>query len=83
MFKSKDETYLKPSSFKSKDEAYLKHSSFKSKSYILRIGNGFFLILLLSTLKSEMKRSIPLFLGLINVGTVHSEIIKHLCLLIS
>ena len=59
--------------FKYKDEAYLKPSSFKSNSCILGIGNGFLLILLLSSLKSEMKQTVPFFLEIINVGAAHSE----------
>ena len=63
--------------FKSKDEAYLKPSNFKSKSCILGIGNGFLLILLLKSLKSlksEMKRTVPLYQGIKKVGAVHSEL---------
>ena len=69
--------------FKSKEEVYLKRSSFKSKSCILEIGNGFLLILLLSSLNSEMKQAVPFLLGIINVGTAHEElffVLKHLCL---
>ena len=47
-----------------KDESYLKPSSFKSKSCILGIGNGFYLILLLSSLKSDMKQTVWFFLEL-------------------
>ena len=54
--------------FKSKDEAYLKPPSLKSKSCILGIGNGSLLILLLNPLKSEMKQTVPFFLGTINVS---------------
>ena len=71
--------------FTSKDDAYLKPSSFKNTSCILGIGNGFLLILLLSFLKSEMKQTVPFFLGIINVGAAYSElfyILKYLCLLI-
>ena len=60
--------------FKSEYEAYLKPSSFKSKSYILGIGNGFRLIDLLSSLKSEMKPIVPLFLRIKNVGASYSEL---------
>ena len=63
--------------FISKDETYLKHSSFKSKYYIFGVGNGFFLILLLSSLKSEMKQTVPLSLGIVNVDAAHSEL--YLC----
>ena len=70
--------------FISKDEAYLKPSSIKSKYCILGIGTGFLLIRLLSSLKSEMKQTAQLFLGIINVGPIlnHLYILKHLCLLI-
>ena len=54
---------------RSKEETYLKASSFKTKSYL--IGNGFLLILL-SSLKSEMKQTVPFFLGIINVGIYDS-----------
>ena len=47
--------------FKSKDEAYLKPSKFKSESCILGIGNDFLLILLISSLKSEMYQTIHSF----------------------
>ena len=60
--------------FKYKDETYLKPSSFKSKPCILGIGNGVLLILLLSSLKSEMKRMVPFLSGTINVGASHSEL---------
>ena len=62
---------------KYKDEAYLKPFSFKCKSCILEIGNGFLLILLFSSLKSEMKQIVPFFLGIKNLGAAHLE----LCLL--
>ena len=39
--------------------------------------NGVFLILLLSCLKSEMKQTVPFFLGIINVGATHSELFLH------
>ena len=71
--------------FESKDEAYLKPSSFKSKACILGIGNGFLIIVIFKSLKSEMKWSVPFFLGIINVGAIHSELylrFKLLCLLI-
>ena len=64
--------------FKYKDEAYLKPSSFKSKSCILGIGNGFLLILLLSSLKSEMKRTVTFFLGIKNIDAAHSELLVFL-----
>ena len=58
--------------FTSKDEAYLKPSNFQIESCILGIGNGFLLILLLSSLKSEMKQTDQFFLGIIDVGAAHS-----------
>ena len=61
--------------FKSKDEMYLKPSNLKSKSYILGMENGYLLILLLSSLKSEMKQIVPLFFGIINVGATYSEVL--------
>ena len=60
--------------FKSKDEAYLKPSNFKSKSCVLGIENGLLLILLLSSLNSEMKQTVPSFLDIIHVGAGHSEL---------
>ena len=63
----------------------MKHSSFKSKSCILGIGHDIILILLLGSLKSEMKQAVVFFLGIINVGAAHSKlfhVLKHLCLLI-
>ena len=58
----------------SKDEAYLKRSYFKSKSCIFGMGNGFLLILLLSSLKLQLKRTVPFLLGIMNVGAAHSEL---------
>ena len=58
--------------FKSKDEKYLKPSSSKSGSCILGMGSGFLSILLLSSLKSEMKQTF--FLGIINVGAAYSKL---------
>ena len=52
---------------------YLKPSSFKTKSYILGIGNGFLSILLIASLKSEIKQTVPFFFGIINVGVAHSD----------
>ena len=63
--------------FKSKDEAYLKPSNLKGKSFILGIGNGFLFILLLNSLQSEMKRSVPFFLGIGNIGAAYSELFLH------
>ena len=60
--------------FKSSEVAYLKPSNFNDKSCILGIGKGFLLSLLLSSLKSEMKRAVPLFLGIIKVGETHLEL---------
>ena len=61
--------------FKSKEEVYLKPSSIKRKFSFLGIGNDFRLILLFSTLKSEMKRTVLFFLEIINVGAAHYRII--------
>ena len=58
----------------SKDELYLKLSGFKNKYCILGKGNGFFLIPLLSSLKSDMKQTVEVFYGIINEGAVHSEL---------
>ena len=60
--------------FKSREVAYLKPSSFNNKSCILGIGNGLRLIRLFSSLKSEIKRTVPFFFGIINVGAAHSEL---------
>ena len=54
--------------FESSEPAYLKHSNLNNKSSILEIGKGFLLILLFSSLKSEMKQNVPLLLGIIKVG---------------
>ena len=54
--------------FKSEEEVYLKPCSFKSKSYILGIGISFVLILVLNSLKSEMKQTVQFFLGIMNAG---------------
>ena len=64
--------------FKSKGEAHLKPSTFKSKSCILGMGNGFLLILLLSSLKSGMIHTVLVFLEIIYVGATHSK--SFLCL---
>ena len=53
---------------------YLRPSSFESLSCILRIGNGFLSILLLNSLKSDMKQTGPFFLGIINVCKAQSEL---------
>ena len=63
--------------FEYKDEACLKPSSFKSKSCILGMVNGFLLILLLSSLKSDMKRTVAFFLEILNVGAAHSELFSR------
>ena len=60
--------------FVSKEEAYFKPPRFKSNSCILGIGNGFLLILLLTSLKSEMNPTVSFFFGVINVGAAHSEL---------
>ena len=52
----------------------MKPPNFKSKSCILGKGNGILLVLLLSSLKSEMKQTFSFFLGIINVGTAYSEL---------
>ena len=52
---------------------YLKPSSLSNKSCILGIGNGLRLIRLFSSRKSEINRTVPSFLGMINVGAAHSE----------
>ena len=59
--------------FKSKEEAYLKPSSFKGQFYILGIGIG--LLFFYSSLKSEIIRTVPLLFGIINVGAAHSGLI--------
>ena len=64
--------------FKSREVAYLKPSSFNNKSCILGIGNGLRLIRLFSSLKSEIKRTVPFFFGIINVGAAHSELLIRL-----
>ena len=52
----------------------MKLSNFNNKSYILGIGKGFLLIILLSSLKSEMKRTVPFLLVIIKVGAAHLEL---------
>ena len=42
------------------------------------MGNGLLIILLLSSLKSEMKQPIPFILGVINVGAAGSELFVRL-----
>ena len=59
--------------FKSNDVAYLKPSNFNSRSCIFGIGNGFRLIRLFSSRKSDMNLTVPFFFGMINVGAAHSE----------
>ena len=63
--------------FKSSEVAYLRPSNFNNKSCIFGIDEGFLLILLLSSLKSEMKWLVPFFLGIIKVGASHSELYLH------
>ena len=62
------------------------HSNFSKRSCILGMGNGFPLILLLrSSLKSDMNHKVLFFLGIINVGAAHSEllfVLKHIFLLV-
>ena len=41
---------------------------------LLGIGKGFFLILIFSSLKSEMKRAVPSFLRIIKVEAAHLEL---------
>ena len=60
--------------FRSRDVAYLKHSSLSSRSCIFGMGKGFLLLRLFSSLKSEIKRAVPFFLGIMNVGAAHSEL---------
>ena len=57
--------------FKSSEVAYLEPSNFSNKSCILGIEKGFLLILLLSSLKSEMKRTVPFISGIIKVGATY------------
>ena len=59
--------------FRSKEVPYWKPSSFNNISCIFGIGNGFRLILLFNSLKSEMNLTVPSFLGIIKVGAAHSE----------
>jgi hypothetical protein len=59
--------------FRSKDVAYLKPSSLRSRSCIFGMGKGFLFILLFSSLKSEIKRTVPFFFGMIKVGAAHSD----------
>ena len=64
--------------FRSNEVAYLKPSSLSKRSCIFGMGKGFLLILLFSSLKSDMKRTVPFFLGIIKVGAAHSERLTHL-----
>ena len=48
--------------------------NFKSKSCIFGMRKGFLSICFFSSLKSEMKRTVPYFLGMIKVGAGHSEL---------
>ena len=60
--------------FKSRDVAYLKPSYFSNRSCILGIGQGFRLMLLFSSLKSDIKRTVPFFFGKMKVGAAHCEL---------
>ena len=60
--------------FRSSDVATLKPSYFDYKYCILGIGKGILLILLFSSLKSEMKRTVLYFLGMIKVGASHLDL---------
>ncbi len=51
----------------------MKPSSSCSVVLILGIGNGLLIILLLSSLKSDMVRTVISFLGIMNVGAAHSD----------
>ena len=64
--------------FKSSEVAYLKRSNFDDKSFILGIGKGSLLSLLLSSLKSEMKQIVPFSKGIIKFGDVHLELFLRL-----
>ena len=52
----------------------MKPSNFNNKSCILGIVKGFLLILLFSSLKSEMKRTVPFCSVIIKVGAAHLEL---------
>ena len=60
--------------FKSSHAVYLKPSNFKKKSCILAVGKVFLLIILFSSLESELKRTVPFFLGIIKVGAARLEL---------
>ena len=60
--------------FKLSEMAYSTHSNFNNKYCILGRGKDFLLILLFSSLKSDMKQSIPFFLGIIKVGAAYLEL---------
>ena len=60
--------------FKSSEVVYLKPSNFKNKSCIFGIGKSFLLILLLSSLKSEMKLTVPFYFGIIKVEAAHLDL---------
>ena len=62
---------------KSCDVVYLKCSNFNDKSYIFGIGKGFLLILLLSSLKSEMKQTVPFFWGITNLEASNLELFSR------
>ena len=60
--------------FESKDVAHGKPSSFCSKSRVFGSGNGFLLILLFNSQKSERNCTRLFFFGPINVGAAHSDL---------
>ena len=61
--------------FKSKDVACAKPSDFCSESCAFGSGNGFLLILLFNSQKSERNHTHLFFFGLINVGAAHSDLL--------
>ena len=63
--------------FKFGEVVYLKPSTFNHNCCILGIGKCFLLMLLLSSLKSEMKRIVPFFLGIIKVRAAHLELFSR------
>ena len=63
---------------RSSDVPYLKPSSLRSKFWIFGIGYGCRLIRLFNSLKSEMKRTVPSFFGMIKVGAPHWDLLTRL-----
>ena len=59
------------SMFKSSAMGCLKPSNLNNKSCILGIGKGFLSNLIFNSLKSEMKQTLPFFLGIIKVEAAH------------